>query len=129
MARRIRKEERNLPLDWIVMREVQLSMCSSEDYKSDCHNRGDKVVNELRLVGLDFTKVLNFNTKPLEMQSQKYEGRISGKIARWAKRIYVQMRSTNFKLSDAFPIASFFPNRNMACHSNVVHVRATMWLF
>lgn len=58
------------------------SRCSPEDYKVDRHNKGSKDVNVLCLVHNHFTEALNFYSYCLDKPSQKYYGRMSGKIAK-----------------------------------------------
>lgn len=63
------------------------------------------------------------------MQSHRHDGCNFGKVAKQAKRMNVQMRSTNFQPSDLFSIMSFLQNYRTACDSNGIHEGAGMWIF
>lgn len=63
------------------------------------------------------------------MQSQSYNGRISGKINKWAERTEVSMRSAIFKPSDTISLLFFLHNSKGAYDINGIHDGAAMWLF
>lgn len=68
---------------------------SSEDHKVDCYNKGVKGFNVLQPVNTHLTNALNINNYHLYMQSQKYDGRFAGKIAKAASEIDTQTRIAN----------------------------------
>lgn len=83
----------------------------------------------LQLVNSYFTNALNFNNYHPDMQTQKYDGRIFGKRAKWAKLMDVQMRSVNFKPSEPISMRSFLQNFRSSCDCNGIYRAAGMWLF
>lgn len=100
-----------------------------DDYTVDRHKKRSRVVEVLRSVNTYFTSVMNFENYHVTLQSQKYNGHIYGQIAKWAKRMDVQMKSSIFKPSDPSSIHDFRNNFETACDSNGVHGGATMPLF
>lgn len=83
----------------------------------------------LRLVNGHFTKALNFNTYRLEMQSQIYDGRISGRMSKRAKRMDVEIKLTNFKPSDPIFVLPVLHNLKTASDSNTIQESVAMCPF
>lgn len=102
--------------------------CSSEDYRAEGHNKAAKKVNVLRTISTHFIKVLNFNPYCLDIQSDKYDGCLSGKISEWVKQMDEQKKKEKFKPSEAILTLSFLRNFKTACDSNCVHEGEAMWL-
>lgn len=76
-----------------------------------------------------FTEVLDYKNYCLVKQSQEYNGHDSGKIAKWAKRMDLQMKSAVLKPSYFISILSFFQNFKTACDSIGINEEVAMWVF
>lgn len=62
------------------------------------------------------------------MQSQKYDGRISGKIVKSAKCMDVEMNTARFKHFDPISELSFIHDYKKACDINAIHENSSMSL-
>lgn len=101
----------------------------SDKYLIDKGDRGAKGIKVLKPLNTYYTEALDFLTYRLRLQSQKYNGHISEKMDKWARRMNVQMKSACFRPSDPISVLSFLHNFKMACDSNGIHEGAAMWLF
>lgn len=83
----------------------------------------------LRSLITNFTDALNFKTYRLGNESQSFDGRISGKIAKSSSRVNVQMKSATFKASDSISVLLLLRSFRIAYDSSASHEGAAMWLF
>lgn len=63
------------------------------------------------------------------MQSQKYDGRMFGIIAKRDRPTDIQIWYANFKLSESIFALSFSHNYETANDSNVIHEGEVKWLY
>lgn len=64
---------------------------------------------------------MNLETYCLTIQSQNYDGHISGKIGKWAKRIDFQMNSSKFNPSEPISVVAFLHKFRTACDNKTLH--------
>lgn len=81
-----------------------------------------------RPVSRHFIKALNFSTVRLYTQSQKYDGRIFSKIAKWGLADKFTDKSVNFKLTEIIIVLSFHIVKT-ACYRSGVCEGPGMRLF
>lgn len=104
-------------------------MVAQETIKSTVTNKSVKGVNVPCQINTHFSKALNFITYGLGMRSQKYDGRISGIIAKWAKRMDENIKWANFKPSDPVSVLFFLLNCKIACDGNDICESEALYIF
>lgn len=82
----------------------------------------------IRPVNNRFRDALDFRTYRLVDTSPKYDDRVAKRVAKWAKRLQVQMKTNIFDSFDPISIISFLSAFKLACDTNGVHEGAAMWL-
>lgn len=99
----------------------------SNEYMVDRHSKRQEGVKKLKAVAnKHFIEALEYKSYCLEKKFQKYNGHISAKIAKWAKRKDVQMKSVVFIPSNPISMLSFSHSFKMTCDCNGIHVGAAM---
>lgn len=97
-----------------------------DDYKVRLHSKEEIEVKTRKLVCTRFTESFYYNKYRPIKQSQEYIVQISGKIAKWVKRVDVEMRLPVFRPSDPTSFLFFLLNFKKACDSDRMHERGAM---
>lgn len=94
---------------------------SSDDYKLERRNKESRGLEVLKPVNAYLNAAMKSQTYRLTAQSRKYSGRFFGKIAKWSKRMDVQLNSSIYKPSDPMSVPDFLHNFKTAYDSNGIH--------
>lgn len=87
----------------------------------------EKDLPVIRLVNDRFWNVSNYRTYCLAGKLSRYDEEVAQSVARWAKRVQVQVKLQKLESFDINSIISFLALK-CVCDTNRVHKGATLWL-
>lgn len=109
--------------------KCESSRDSSDEYKVDQQNKRPKAVKALKIVNIHVTGAVYYKGYRPMKRSPWDKGHISEEIAKWSKRMILQIRSAVFKTSDLISILSISHNSRTECDSIGINEELTKWLF